>query len=93
LGNWQLEDSAVKSLKFVFKYTHKYVAPLALTVVSMLLLVGVQLLAPWIVKTMVATMTDPTARPEAAGFITRLALLSLAVYVGHAGLQFLRPAD
>jgi ATP-binding cassette subfamily B protein len=80
----------LKSLKFVFKYTHKYVGPLALTVVSMLLLVGVQLLAPWIVKTMVATVTDPTAGPEAAGFVARLALLALAVYVGRAGLQFIR---
>jgi ATP-binding cassette subfamily B protein len=80
----------LKSLKFVFKYTHKYVGPLALTVVSMLLLVGVQLLAPWIVKTMVATVTDPTAGPEAAVFVARLALLALAVYVGRAGLQFLR---
>jgi len=80
----------VKSLKFVFKYTHKYVGPLALTVVSMLLLVGVQLLAPWIVKTMVATVTDPTAGPEAAGSIARLALLALAAYVVRVGLQFLR---
>ncbi len=80
----------MKSLKFVFKYTHQYVGPLALTVVSMLLLVGVQLLAPWIVKTMIATVTDPTARPEAADVITRLALLALAVYVGRAGLQFIR---
>ena len=80
----------MKSLKFVFKYTHKYVGPLALTVVSMLLLVGVQLLAPWIVKTMVATVTDPTAGPEAAGSIARLALLALAAYIVRVGLQFLR---
>ena len=61
----------MKSLKFVFKYTPKYVGPLALTVVSMLLLVGVQLLTPWIVKTMVATVTDPTAGPEAVGYTKR----------------------
>ncbi len=80
----------MKSLKFVFKYTPKYVVPLALTVVSMLLLVGVQLLAPWIVKTMIATVTDPTAGPEAAGSIARLALLALAAYVVRGGLRFLR---
>ena len=33
----------MKSLKFVFKYTPKYFGPFALTVVSMILLVGVQL--------------------------------------------------
>lgn len=80
----------MKSLKFVFKYTPRYFGPLALTVVSMLLLVGVQLLTPWIVKTMVATVTDPTAGPEAMDSIARLALLALAAYVARAGLRFIR---
>jgi ATP-binding cassette subfamily B protein len=80
----------VKSLKFVFGYARKYISPLALTVVSMLLLVGVELLAPWIIRTMVATITDPTAGPEAMDFIARLALLALAAYLARAGLQFLR---
>ena len=84
------EDSAVKSLKFVFKRAQEYAGALALTMVSMLLLVGVQLSAPWIVKTMVAMVTDPTAGPEAASFVTRLALLALGVYVVRTGLQFLR---
>jgi ATP-binding cassette subfamily B protein len=80
----------VKSLRFVLKYARKYAGQLTLAVVSMILLVGLQLVAPWIVKTMVATVTDPSAGPEAADFITRLALLALAVYVAHAGLRFVR---
>jgi ATP-binding cassette subfamily B protein len=80
----------VKPLKFVFGYARKYIGPLALTVVSMLSLVGVQLLAPWIIKTMVATITDPTAGPEAVDSIARLAVLALVVYLARAGLQFLR---
>ena len=47
----------MKSLGFVFKYARRHVVPLAVTVVSMVLLVGVQLFAPWIVKTMIATAT------------------------------------
>jgi ATP-binding cassette subfamily B protein/subfamily B ATP-binding cassette protein MsbA len=74
----------------VFECAGKYVGSLALTMVGMLLLVGVQLVAPWIVKNMVATVTDPTAGPEAVDFVTRLALLALAVYVARAGLRFLR---
>ena len=80
----------MKSLRFVLKYARKYAGQLTLAVVSMILLVGLQLVAPWIVKTMVATVTDPSAGPEAADFITRLALLALAVYVAHAGLRFVR---
>ena len=78
------------SLKFVFKYARRYIRPLALTVVSMLLLVGVQLAVPWIVRTMVATVTDSTAGSEAIRFITQLALLALSIYVVRAGLRFLR---
>jgi ATP-binding cassette subfamily B protein/subfamily B ATP-binding cassette protein MsbA len=74
----------------VFKYARKYVGSLVLTVVSMLALVGVQLLAPWIIKTMVGTITDPAAGPESLDTITWLALMALAVYLARAGLQFLR---
>jgi ATP-binding cassette subfamily B protein len=56
----------------------------------MLLLVGIQLLAPWLIKTMIATVTDPAAGAEAAGVIAQLALLALVVYVLRAGLQFIR---
>ena len=80
----------MKPLAFVFRYARNYVGPLVLTVLSMLALVGVQLLAPWIIKNMVATITDPAAGPAATDIITRLALLALAVYLARAGLQFLR---
>ncbi len=84
------QQRTVKSLEFVFKYTRKYKVPLAATVASMLLLVGIQLLAPWLVRTMVATVTDPEAGPEAMGIITRLALMALAIYLARTGLQFVR---
>ena len=85
-----LEDNEVNSLRFVFNYTSKYRGALILTVVSMLLLVGVQLFSPWIIKTMVATVTDPNPGPESVTTITRLAVLALIIYVLRAGLQFIR---
>ncbi|MGD9375702.1 MAG: ABC transporter transmembrane domain-containing protein, partial [Anaerolineae bacterium] len=80
----------MKSLGFVFKYAKKYKGPLALTVTSMMLLVGIQLLAPWLVKTMISTVTDPEAGPEAVEVISQLALAALLVYVARSGLQFVR---
>jgi len=80
----------MKSLGFVFKYVKRYKGPLALTVGSMILLVCIQLLAPWLVKTMIATVTDPEAGPEAVGVVARLALVALAIYIVRAGLQFVR---
>ena len=56
----------------------------------MLLLVGVQLFAPWIIKTMVAIVTDPGASQGDMARITQLALLALAAYLIRAGLQFVR---
>jgi ATP-binding cassette subfamily B protein len=80
----------LKSLRFVFKFARKYLGALSITVVSMLLLVGVQLYAPWLVKTMIATVTDPEAGLEAVSDLSRLALIVLAIYVARTFLRFLR---
>ena len=80
----------MKSLKFVFQFTHKYVGVLTLTVLSMLLMIGVKLVSPWIVKTMVSTVTNPGVTAEDMNSITRLALLALGVYVLSGVLQFVR---
>ena len=71
-------------------YTRKYTLALSVTVISMLLLVGVQLLIPWIIKTLIATITEPTHAEASFNFIGQLTLLVLAIYVVRAGLQFLR---
>jgi len=69
---------------------HKYVGVLVLTITSMLLLVGVQLFAPWIVKMIVAAVTDVAASQSDMDFIAQLALLALILYIARAVLQFVR---
>ena len=56
----------------------------------MLLLVGVQLLIPWIIKTMVGAITGTDGNVLTMEKVTDLALLALLVYVARAFLQFLR---
>ncbi len=80
----------MKSLGFVFKYAARYKGALALTVTSMLLLVGIQLLAPWLVRNMIATVTDPAAGPEAVDIVAGLALVALLIYLLRGGMQFIR---
>ncbi|HQE91927.1 MAG TPA: ABC transporter ATP-binding protein [Anaerolineae bacterium] len=80
----------MKTLKFVFGYTRNYVKPLVLTIFSMLALVGVQLLAPWIIKQMVAAVNTPGNLTSGLETVRRLAILALIVYIVRAGLQFLR---
>jgi ATP-binding cassette subfamily B protein len=75
---------------FLFGYAKRYVRPLAVTVTSMILLVGVQLLAPWLIRTMIATVTQQSINDAALDLIGRLAIVALVVFVARAGLQFLR---
>jgi len=80
----------MKTFRFVLVYARKYVKPLVLTVVSMVLLVGAQLVIPWIVRSMIAEVQHSTGGQAAVHTITRLALLALVIYVLRAGLQFVR---
>ncbi|MGC9529450.1 MAG: ABC transporter ATP-binding protein [Candidatus Bipolaricaulaceae bacterium] len=77
-------------MRWVFRYVRRYRLALGLTVLSMLALVGIQLVAPWLVRTMVAAVTDPKAGAAALSLMARLALLALAVYVMRAVMQFVR---
>jgi ATP-binding cassette subfamily B protein/subfamily B ATP-binding cassette protein MsbA len=56
----------------------------------MLLLVGVQLLIPWIIKILIADITAQASAQASLGLITQLTIVVLIVYVARAGLQFLR---
>lgn len=80
----------MRTLKFVLAYTRNYARPLVVTIVSMLALVGVQLLTPWIMKTLVAAVTQQGWDQESQRLVVQLALLLLGVYVMRGGLQFLR---
>ncbi len=79
----------MKTLRFVFGYARNYVKPLALAILSMIGLVGVQLLAPWVVRNLVAIVKDQLFNPDSMAAITRLSVLLLVVYLLRAGLQFL----
>jgi ATP-binding cassette subfamily B protein len=80
----------LKSFHKVIRHLERQRVALALTIVSMLVLVGIQLIAPQLIRTMVATVTDPEAGAGAVGIVARLALLTLGVYAARAFLQFVR---
>ena len=80
----------MQPLSFLVAYARRYTWALVVTVAAMLLLVAVQLVIPWIIKSMVAAVTATEAGAFSQAVVTRLALMALAVYVARAGLQFLR---
>jgi len=76
--------------RFLARYLRPYTGPLSVTIVSMLLLVAVQLATPWVIRTMIAVVTDPAVGEASLKTITRLAILALLLYAARGGLQFLR---
>jgi ATP-binding cassette subfamily B protein/subfamily B ATP-binding cassette protein MsbA len=84
------KDIHLKQINLVLAYSRKYWPYLLLTVISMLLLVGVQLLIPWIVKLLIGMITGGSADPATITRITQLSILVLLVYIIKALLQFLR---
>ena len=54
----------MKPFQLVLRYTRHYTWQLVITVISMLLLVGVQLTLPWIIKTLIDVVTDPGSSPD-----------------------------
>ncbi len=87
---WQDGGEKVKSLRVVLHQVKRYRLPLGLTILSMLALVGIQLVGPWLIKLMIAAVTAPDAGPEALAFVGRLALITLALYIARAGMAFVR---
>lgn len=77
-------------IKFLLRYAKNYTGALVATVVSMLLMVAVQLVTPWIIRSMIATATNPEGGQIAQEQITRLALFALVVYTARGGLWFVR---
>jgi ATP-binding cassette, subfamily B, bacterial len=80
----------LKSFRFALRRTRLYTGSLAITVLSMLLLVGVQLYAPQIVKRMIQKVTDPAAGPEAIRYMLGLAAIALCIFFVRGVLSFLR---
>lgn len=80
----------MKPFQIVFAYARKYYIVLIVTIISMLLLVGVQLLIPWIIKILISAVTDQASVKNSLSLITQLTIIVLLIYISRAGLQFLR---
>ena len=80
----------MKPFALVFRFARNYTKELTLTIISMVLLIGVQLFIPWSVKQLIDTISRQPASPSAMTYLTGLAGAVLGVYLVRAGLQFTR---
>ena len=63
---------------------------MVVTVISMLLLVGIQLLIPWIIKTLIDDVTNSDGGPQSLELITTLTLAVLGIFILRGIFQFMR---
>ena len=77
-------------LKSFLTFARPYRTALVWTVLSMMLLVGVQLVAPLLIRQLITTIQAGDSSPSAYRLVTQLALVALAIYLARAGLEFVR---
>jgi len=80
----------LKPIKIVLSYARRYTRILSITVIAMMLLVGVQLLVPLIIKNLLGILSDNGASADTLRIITQLALLALVIFIVRAGLSFVK---
>ena len=77
-------------MKLLLRFAKKYALALTITVLSMLILVGAQLLIPWLIRTLIELVTEQQVSPETMGTISRLTLIALITFIARGVVQFLR---
>ncbi len=80
----------MKPFQLIFNYARRYSGSLIVTALSMLALVAIQLLIPWLITLLVARVTTPGVTITSMNYVTTLALVMLGAYFVRAGLTFVR---
>jgi ATP-binding cassette, subfamily B, bacterial len=77
-------------MKLLLRFAKRYIWALTVTVVSMLVLVGAQLLIPWLIRTLIGLVTEQQLSPETLNVVSRLTLIALITFIARGIVQFLR---
>jgi len=80
----------VKPFTLLGKLAKKYSKLILLTTLTMLGLVGAQLLIPWIIRQLIDRLTTQPLDQGTIDFITRISVIALIIFVARAVMQFIR---
>ena len=80
----------MKPFALLGKLARKYSTMIILTTLTMLGLVGAQLLIPWIIRHLIDRLTTQPLDQGTIDFITRISLIALVVFIARALMQFVR---
>ena len=77
-------------MKLLLRFAKKYIWALVITIISMLILVGAQLLIPWLIRILIELVTENQLSVETMNTISRLTLIALVTFTARGIVQFLR---
>ena len=77
-------------MRLLLKFAKKYTWPLIITILSMLALVGAQLLIPWLIRNLIDLVTEQTLSAETMTIVRNLTLIALVTFLARGVVQFLR---
>lgn len=80
----------MKPFTLLGRLAKKYSKMIFLTTLTMLGLVGAQLLIPWIIRQLIDRLTTQPLNAGTIDFITRISAIALIVFVARAVMQFIR---
>jgi ABC-type multidrug transport system, ATPase and permease components len=81
----------MKPYSLLFSLAKRYVRSILLTILTMLGLVGAQLIIPWLIRTLISTLSSSSALAETTlDTITRLTAIALLVFIARGFMQFVR---
>ncbi len=80
----------MKPFTLLGKLAKKYSKLILLTTLTMLGLVGAQLLIPWIIRQLIDRLTTQPLDQGTIDFITRISVIALIIFVARAVMQFIR---
>jgi ATP-binding cassette subfamily B protein len=80
----------MKPLKLFYRLSKKYAFSLILAMLAMLSLVAIQLLIPWLIRSILNKLTLEPISGDTLKFISQAALIALVAYLARALMQFIR---
>jgi len=80
----------LKPFTLMGKLARKYWKLIAMTALTMLALVGAQLLIPWMIRLLIERLTTEPLSQDTLDFITRISVIALIVFLARAVMQFVR---
>lgn len=80
----------MKPFPLLLKLARRYTWPIVLTILTMLGLVTAQLIIPWLIRTLISTLTGSNLADTTLDTITRLTAIALLVFIARGFMQFVR---